>query len=148
MKTTFRTSVHGRIIELPWDLGLPEGHVIEVSIKTCPDVEGTPEPPLPWWLERLGIDPTVEGGKYIVKGTRVLADTLVEELEGGKNDQELLLAHAELTSEDLAAVREYAKLPLEMRRSFGAWAEKGEELDIFLEWNRQQRKLDRREIDE
>jgi hypothetical protein len=31
-----------------------------------------------------------------------------------------------------------------LRRAFGAWAEDGEELDRFLEWNRQQRKLGRR----
>ncbi len=33
------------------------------------------------------------------------------------------------------------------RRSAGAWAEDAEELDEFLEWNRQQRKLGRRELD-
>ncbi len=32
------------------------------------------------------------------------------------------------------------------RRSAGAWAEDAEELDEFLEWNRQQRKLGRREM--
>jgi hypothetical protein len=32
-------------------------------------------------------------------------------------------------------------------RSAGAWAEDGEELDEFLEWNRQQRKMGRREIE-
>ena len=32
-----------------------------------------------------------------------------------------------------------------MRRAFGAWAEDGEELDRFLAWNREQRKLPRRE---
>lgn len=30
-----------------------------------------------------------------------------------------------------------------IRRSAGAWAEGGEELDRFLEWSRQQRKVDR-----
>jgi hypothetical protein len=34
-----------------------------------------------------------------------------------------------------------------IRRSAGAWAEDAEELDRFLEWNRQQRKINRREID-
>ena len=32
-----------------------------------------------------------------------------------------------------------------IRRSAGAWADDAEELDKFLEWNRQQRKLGRRE---
>ena len=35
-----------------------------------------------------------------------------------------------------------------LRRSFGAWAEDAEELDAYLEWNRQQRKQSRRGIEE
>lgn len=35
-----------------------------------------------------------------------------------------------------------------LRRAFGGWAEDAEELDKYLEWNRQQRKNDRPEIDE
>jgi hypothetical protein len=31
-----------------------------------------------------------------------------------------------------------------LRRAFGAWAEDAEEVDRFLEWNRAQRKLERR----
>ena len=34
-----------------------------------------------------------------------------------------------------------------IRRSAGAWAEDAEELDKYLEWNRQQRKTDRPEIE-
>ena len=33
-----------------------------------------------------------------------------------------------------------------LRRAFGGWAEDAEELDAYLEWNRQQRKMSRREI--
>jgi hypothetical protein len=53
-----------------------------------------------------------------------------------------------LTPEDVSAVREYAKLPIEMRRSFGAWAADAEELDEYLEWNRQQRRVSHREIED
>lgn len=35
-----------------------------------------------------------------------------------------------------------------IRRSAGACAEEAEELDEFLEWNRRQRKIGRREIEE
>jgi hypothetical protein len=35
-----------------------------------------------------------------------------------------------------------------IRRSAGAWADDTAELDRFLEWNRQQRKLGRREVPE
>jgi hypothetical protein len=34
-----------------------------------------------------------------------------------------------------------------LRRAFGAWAEDAEEVDRFLEWNRAQRKLERRPSD-
>ena len=33
-----------------------------------------------------------------------------------------------------------------LRRAFGGWAEDAEELDAYLEWNRQQRQRSRREI--
>jgi hypothetical protein len=35
-----------------------------------------------------------------------------------------------------------------LRHAFGAWAEDAEDLDRFLEWNRQQRKQGRRELGE
>jgi hypothetical protein len=34
-----------------------------------------------------------------------------------------------------------------LRRAFGAWADDSEGLDEYLEWNRQQRKINRPEID-
>ena len=33
-----------------------------------------------------------------------------------------------------------------LRRAFGGWAEDAEELDAYLEWNHQQRKMSRPEI--
>lgn len=34
-----------------------------------------------------------------------------------------------------------------LRRAFGGWADEAEELDKFLEWNRQQRKRSRGKLD-
>jgi hypothetical protein len=34
-----------------------------------------------------------------------------------------------------------------LRQSYGSWAEDAEELDRYLEWNRQQRKISRRPIE-
>jgi hypothetical protein len=34
-----------------------------------------------------------------------------------------------------------------LAKSFGAWAADAEELDKYLEWNRLQRKIDRRELE-
>ncbi len=47
------------------------------------------------------------------------------------------------------AVDEGSGLPKaeRLRRAFGGWAEDAEELDKYLEWNRQQRKINRPEID-
>jgi hypothetical protein len=33
-----------------------------------------------------------------------------------------------------------------MRRAFGAWADDGDQLDEFLQWNRQRRKMSRPEV--
>jgi hypothetical protein len=35
-----------------------------------------------------------------------------------------------------------------LRRAFGAWTDASEELDRYLEWNRQQRKVGRPEIEQ
>jgi len=35
-----------------------------------------------------------------------------------------------------------------IRKSAGAWAEDAEELDVYLEWNRQQRKVGRSQIED
>ena len=35
-----------------------------------------------------------------------------------------------------------------LRQAFGAWAEDAEELDKYLDWTRQQRKVGRREIED
>ena len=148
MQTTFRSRIHGRSIELPWELGLPEGHVIEVTIKTCPEVESPPEPPPPWWLARLEVNPAVVPGKFVIKGTEVCADALVSLVEEGKSDEELLHAHPELTPQDVNAVREYAKIPLGLRQSFGAWAEDAQELDKFIEETYRLRRTARPEISE
>jgi uncharacterized protein (DUF433 family) len=136
---------HGKVIELAEELGLPDGQEVTVTVRAVPQ-EGAiivPKEPLPWWLDRLDIDPSVRKGKYVVKGTRLLADDLVAQIEQGRTDDELLQAHPELTPADVAAVREYAKVPAVMRRLAGAWAEDAEELDEYLEWNRRQKRVSR-----
>ncbi len=53
-----------------------------------------------------------------------------------------------MTAADVRALRVYARAPEWIRRKAGAWAEDGEDLDEYLEWTRQQRKIGRREIEE
>lgn len=69
-------------------------------------------------------------------------------MEEGRSDEEIRVLHPELTAEDVDAVRNYAKVPAGLRRACGSWAEDGDELDNYLEWNRQQRKINRREIED
>ena len=87
-------------------------------------------------MERLDVDPTIAPGKLLIKGTRLLADDLARLIEDGRADVELQHLHPDLTPEDWDAIRNYARLPLVLRRSFGAWAEDAEELDQFLEQRR------------
>jgi len=141
--------IHGKTIELEREPGLEDGQEVSVEIRPImKEATQREQPAPPWWLEQLDVDPTVRRGKFVVKGTSLLADTLVEQLEAGRSERELLQAHPELTSTAVAALREYAKLPIEMRRSFGAWAEDSEELDQYLEWTRQNRKVSRRRIED
>lgn len=132
--------IHGKTIELEQELGFAEGQRVAV------DVRLVDEPPA--WLERLVVDPAVNPGKLVIKGTRLLVDDLVRLVEEQQNERELRQLHPELTPEDLEAIRQYARVPAGLRQSFGGWAEDAEELDKYLEWTRQQRKVRRREAEE
>jgi uncharacterized protein (DUF433 family) len=139
MSVTVLTGViRGRTIELEQEPELPDGQRVSVQVE--------PEEP-PKWLERFTVDPSIALGKLLVKGTRLRVEDLVEFVEQGRSDEELRRLHAELTAEDLDAVRRYAKVPEGLRKSFGGWAEDAEELDRYLEWNRQHRELSRPEIE-
>ena len=81
MKTALKGIVHGKLIELDEELGLPDGQPVNVTVELVP-------------IDHQKLPPG----------------------EG-------------------------------IRRSAGAWSDDPEGLDEYLEWNRQQRKIDRREID-
>ena len=132
--------IHGRTIELEQESGFAEGQRVAVDLRVVD------EPPV--WLERFAVDPAVDRGKLVIKGTHLLIDDLVRLVEGGASDQQLRQLHPELATADVQAVRHYARVPEGLRRSFGAWAEEADELDEYLAWTRQQPKLRRREIEE
>jgi uncharacterized protein (DUF433 family) len=144
--------VHGRVIELDQDLGLPDGQTVTVTLQyaTIVPPEPIPEdiPRAELWLDRLVFDSSVLPGVRIVKGTKLAAEALVAEIEQGVSDDSLLQAHPELTAADVEALRVYARVPEWIRRTAGAWAEDAEELDEYLEWTRQQRKIGTRGIEE
>lgn len=149
--TTIQGIIHGKMIELDKEPGFPDGLAVTVTIQQLGNGQSKlsqPSPPLvESWCHRIVFDTAVSPTEKVVKGTRLIAEALVSELEQGRDDEELLKAHSELTEEDAAALRNYARTPVGVRRSFGAWAEEAEELDKYLEWNRQERRKDRPEID-
>lgn len=55
-------------------------------------------------------------------------------------------ASPELTAKDVETLREYVRAPDWIRQTAGAWAEDGVELDEYLGWARQQRKVGPRAI--
>jgi hypothetical protein len=88
----------------------------------------------------LEIEPGLPDGQHVAVTMKAVGESTgtaptVPETEGQRRIRE--------------AKEEVAKLaPGEgLRRSFGAWAEDAEELDEYLAWNRENRKLDRPEIE-
>ncbi len=132
--------IHGKTIQLEREPGLPDGQRIAVELRPLD------EPPA--WLERFAVDPLVQPGKFVITGTKLLVDDLVQQVDGGCTDDELRQAYPELSHADLEAVRNYARVPEGTRRSFGGWADDTHELDEYLERARNQRKVRRREIEE
>ncbi|MGH7139945.1 MAG: DUF433 domain-containing protein [Pirellulales bacterium] len=147
MITSFKTSVHDGTIELPCNLALPEGHIVEVTIRTCPDVEST-EPPPPEWLEHFTVDAAIAPAKIIIKGTRLLAEDVAKLVEEGHSDEDLRRLHPELTADDIDALHHYVKVPATLRRLFGAWADEADELDKCLEELRRLRAIPSRDLGE
>jgi len=137
---TTRGVIRGKTIELERELGLPDGQRIAVEVRPLD------EPPA--WLERLVVDPAARPVKLVIKGTHLAVDDLVKLIDEGRREEDLCQAHPELSAADLDAVRNYARVPEGVRRSFGGWADEAQELDEYLDWARQQRKLRRREIEE
>jgi uncharacterized protein (DUF433 family) len=153
MKTALKGVIHGKVIELEQEPGFTDGQTVAVEIRPLEEkleASASPSevPRVEMWLGRLVFEPSILPGERVVKGTHLAAEALVQELAAGQTEEGLLKAHPELTREDLAAVRNYARTPVGLRRSVGAWAEDAEELDKYLEWARQQRRIKRREIEE
>ncbi|HUG94110.1 MAG TPA: DUF433 domain-containing protein [Planctomycetaceae bacterium] len=106
----------------------------------------TSEPPN--WTDRFSLDPTGGPGRLVVTGTRVAAEDLASLVEEGRSNEELLHRFPELTPDDIAAARQYAKVPAGLRRAAGSWSDDPQGLEKFLEWNRQQRKISGRSLPE
>ncbi len=118
--------------------GLPEEQ--RVAVELCPLDER------PVWLERFAVEPTVTPRKFVIKGTQLLVDDLVQSAAEGRTDDELRQLHPDLPTADVEAIRNYARVPEGLRRSFGGWVEDAEEIDKYLDWTHQQRKVRRPDV--
>ncbi len=132
--------VHGKTIELEREPGLPEGQRVAVELSPLDD--------RPAWLERFVLDSTVVPAKLVIKGTRLVVDKLLQSAAEGITDQELRQLHPPLTAADVEALRNYARVPEGLRRSFGGWVEDSEDLAKYLESTRRERKAQRSGLEE
>jgi uncharacterized protein (DUF433 family) len=60
------------------------------------------------WRARISTDPAVCHGKACIKGTRVMASVVLDNLAGGQSPDEILRLYPTLHKEDVAAVIAYA----------------------------------------
>ncbi len=59
-------------------------------------------------MERITANPTILGGKPIIKGTRISVEFVLELLASGVTEDEILQDYQHLTKEDIHACLEYA----------------------------------------
>jgi len=58
-------------------------------------------------IERITIDPRIQHGKPIIRGTRVPVARIIAELAGGMTEEEVMREY-EITKKDVAAALAYA----------------------------------------
>jgi uncharacterized protein (DUF433 family) len=60
------------------------------------------------WRERITVDPMVCHGQACIRGTRILASVVLDNLAAGIGREEILASYPGLTDEDIGAVLAYA----------------------------------------
>jgi len=60
------------------------------------------------WRERITVDPAVCHGQACIKGTRIMAAVVLDNLAAGVKTEEILRSYPSLTAEDLQAAMAYA----------------------------------------
>ena len=60
------------------------------------------------WRERISVDPAVCHGQACIKGTRIMASLLLDNLAAGVGVDELHKSYPTLSAEDVQAALEYA----------------------------------------
>ena len=57
---------------------------------------------------RIVTDPLILAGKPTIKGTRISVELIMELLDGGRSEADVIRMYSHITSEDIRACREYA----------------------------------------
>jgi uncharacterized protein (DUF433 family) len=60
------------------------------------------------WRQRITVDPLICHGKACIKGTRIMASVILDNLAAGIPREEILMSYPSLTPEDIQAVIAYA----------------------------------------
>jgi len=60
------------------------------------------------WRERITVDPKVCHGRVCIKGTRIMASVILDNLAAGISHEEIFKSYSSLTPEDIRAVIAYA----------------------------------------
>jgi uncharacterized protein (DUF433 family) len=60
------------------------------------------------WRDRITVDPAVCHGQACVKGTRIMASVVLDNLAAGIGTDELLASYPTLTADDVQALLDYA----------------------------------------
>ena len=60
------------------------------------------------WRKHICINPKVCHGQACVRGTRIMITIVLDNLEAGTTEEEMLKSYPTLTREDIDAVRAYA----------------------------------------
>jgi uncharacterized protein (DUF433 family) len=60
------------------------------------------------WKERITVDPLVGKGRACVKGTRILASVVLDNLAANRTAEEVMRSYPPLAREDILACMAYA----------------------------------------
>ena len=62
----------------------------------------------PIWQDRIVTDPLILAGKPTIKGTRISVELIMELLDGGRSEADIISRYSHITLKDIQACREYA----------------------------------------
>jgi uncharacterized protein (DUF433 family) len=60
------------------------------------------------WRERITVDPVVCHGQACIKGTRIMAAVVLDNLAAGLDTEEIVRSYPPLTADDVRAAMAYA----------------------------------------